>query len=205
VCSPDPDPVLLDKMLVAAEIRAIPAVICFNKTDLTTDRDLIDSYQKCGYPVCCVSAETGEGMERLGQMLKDKTSAFAGNSGVGKSSLLNRILPDADLETGSVSKIERGRHTTRHTELMELPEGGYVMDTPGFGSFEVDRMEQNELKQYFPEFLSFEEGCRFRGCNHIGEPDCAVAQAAEQNMISNFRLESYRKLYHQLKEFKKWK
>ncbi len=205
VCSPDPDPVLLDKMLVAAEVRAIPAVICFNKTDLSAERDLISSYKKCGYPVLCVSAEKGTGMEELSQVLKDKTSAFAGNSGVGKSSLLNRILPEADLETGSVSKIERGRHTTRHAELMELPDGGYVMDTPGFGSFEVDQMEQNELKWYFPEFTSFEEHCRFRGCNHIGEPDCAVAEAVKQGLVSSFRLESYRKLYDQLKEYKKWK
>ncbi len=205
VCSPDPDPVLLDKMLVAAEVRGIPAVICFNKTDLSGESDLISSYKKCGYPVFCVSAERGIGMEELSRVLKDKTSAFAGNSGVGKSSLLNCILPEADLETGSVSKIERGRHTTRHAELMELPHGGYVMDTPGFGSFEVDQMEQNELKQYFPEFSSFEEHCRFRGCNHIGEPDCAVADAVKQGLVSSFRLESYRKLYGQLKEYKKWK
>lgn len=205
VCSPDPDPVLLDKMLVAAEVRGIPAVICFNKTDLSAERGLILSYEKCGYPVLCVSAEKGIGMEELSHILKDKTSAFAGNSGVGKSSLLNRILPEADLETGSVSKIERGRHTTRHAELMELPDGGFVMDTPGFGSFEVDRMEQHELKYHFPEFASFEERCRFRGCNHIGEPDCGVAEATEQGVISSFRLESYRKLYDQLKEYKKWK
>lgn len=205
VCSPDPDPVLLDKMLVAAEVRNIPAVICFNKTDLLSEQALISSYEASGYPVLCVSAETGLGMEKLSEILKDKTSAFAGNSGVGKSSLLNRILPNADLETGSVSKIERGRHTTRHTELMELPGGGYVMDTPGFGSFEIDRMEQTELKLYFPEFTSYEEECRFRGCNHAGEPDCAVEEAAKEGKISSLRLDSYRKLYEQLKTFKKWK
>lgn len=205
VCSPDPDPVLLDKMLVAAEVRSVPAVICFNKTDLSGEQSLIASYEKCGYPVFCVSAEKGDGVEKLNQILKGKTSAFAGNSGVGKSSLLNRILPDAVLETGTVSRIERGRHTTRHTELLELPEGGYVMDTPGFGSFEVDKMEPDELKYYFPEFASFEDGCRFRGCNHIGEPDCAVANAEEQGIVSGFRLQSYRKLYQQLKERKKWK
>lgn len=205
VCSPDPDPVLLDKMLVAAEMRSVPAVICFNKTDLSDDRSLIASYKKCGYPVFCVSAEKGDGLEELKQILKGKTSAFAGNSGVGKSSLLNRILPEAVLETGTVSRIERGRHTTRHTELLELPEGGYVMDTPGFGSFEVDQMESDELKYCFPEFSSLEEGCRFRGCNHIGEPDCAVENAAKQGIVSEIRLQSYRKLYQQLKERKKWK
>ena len=205
VCSPDPDPVLLDKMLVAAEVRNIPAVICFNKTDLSSEQTLISSYKKCGYPVFCVSAETGKGMEQFSEILRNKTSAFAGNAGVGKSSLLNRILPHVELETGSVSKIERGRHTTRHTELMELPSGGYVMDTPGFGSFEIDQMEQAELKQYFPEFASFEEQCRFRGCNHIGEPDCGVDEAVKEGIVSPLRLDSYRKLYDQLKTFKKWK
>lgn len=205
VCSPDPDPMLLDKMLVAAEVRGIPAVICFNKTDLSDGGELIHSYQACGYPTLLVSAERGEGMEELSRLLQGKTSAFAGNSGVGKSSLLNRLLPGVKLETGEVSRIERGRHTTRHAELMELPGGGFVMDTPGFGSFEVDQMEQGELKRYFPEFCSYEPKCRFRGCNHVGEPDCAVAAAANRGEIGKSRLESYRKLYDQLKEFKKWK
>lgn len=205
VISPAPDPVLLDKMLVAAEVREIPAVICFNKTDLPGGEELIESYRLSGYPVLCVSAKQGEGVEQLADLLKGKTSAFAGNSGVGKSSLLNRLLPNAALETGSVSKIERGKHTTRHTQLMELPEGGLVMDTPGFGSFEVDQMEPDELKQYFPEFSPYQPDCRFRGCNHVGEPDCAVAEAAERGEISRLRLDSYRKLYDQLREFRKWK
>lgn len=205
VSAPAPDPMLLDKMLVAAEVRGIPAVLCFNKTDLGEGEDLIASYCKSGYPVLSVSAARGEGVEQLAFLLNGKLSALAGNSGVGKSSLLNCLLPDAVLETGSVSRIERGRHTTRHTELLALPGGGWVMDTPGFGSFEVDQMAQSELKYHFPEFSSYQEQCRFRGCNHIGEPDCAVAKAAEQGEISPLRLESYRALFAQLKDYKEWK
>lgn len=205
VASPDPDPVLLDKMLVAAEMRKIPAVVCFNKIDLPGGGELICSYEKSSYPVVCVSAKQEEGIDRLAGFLQGKTSAFAGNSGVGKSSLLNRLLPGALLETGCVSKIERGRHTTRHAELLELPGGGFVMDTPGFGSYEVDQMEPSELKQYFPEFTRYQQDCRFRGCNHVSEPDCAVLAAAKRGEISMLRLDSYRKLFHSLKDFRKWK
>ncbi len=207
--SPDPAPRLLDKMLVAAEYHGIEPVLCVNKTDLAPAAELAEIYR--AYPVLCVSAASGEGVEALRERLRGRTTVFTGNSGVGKSSLLNCLNPhflseaqDAALETGEVSKIGRGRHTTRHAELMELESGGFVIDTPGFGSYELEEIKSGELKDYFPEFCSFEGQCRFRGCAHTGEPDCAVADAVSDGDISPERLESYRTLYAALKDKEKW-
>ena len=204
VSSPEPDTVLLDKMTVAAEMRDINSIICINKSDLADTSRLQKIYGKTGYPVLVTCAERGEGIEELKDLLSGKLSAFAGNSGVGKSSLMNRLMPHKVMETGEVSKIERGRHTTRHAELMELDCGGLVIDTPGFGSFEVDTVEAEELKDYFPEFYPFEGKCRFSGCNHITEPDCAVRAAVKEKTVSKSRHKSYCQLFEELKSIKKW-
>ena len=204
VCSPDPDTVLLDKMMVAAELRDIKPVICINKSDLADTSRLKKIYGKTGYPVIVTCAESGEGIDELKSMLSGKLSAFAGNSGVGKSSLMNRLMPHKVMETGEVSKIERGRHTTRHAELMELEGGALVIDTPGFGSFEVDTIEAEELKDYFPEFYPYEGSCRFSGCNHVSEPDCAVIAAVKSKTVSKSRHKSYCQLFENLKSIKKW-
>lgn len=204
VTSPAPDTVLLDKMTVAAELRGIEPIICINKSDLADTARLKKIYGKTGYSVVVTSADDGSGTEELKDLLKGKISAFTGNSGVGKSSLLNRLAPHFVFETGEVSKIERGRHTTRHAELMELSNGALVIDTPGFGSFEVDSMEAEELKNYFPEFRAFDGMCRFSGCNHIAEPDCAVMNAVKQKIVSKSRHNSYKKLFEELKSVKKW-
>lgn len=202
--SPAPDTVLLDKMTVSAEFRGIEPIICINKSDLADTGRLERIYAKTGYRVVVTSADDGSGTDELKKLLEGKISAFTGNSGVGKSSLLNCLAPHFVLETGEVSRIERGRHTTRHAELMELSNGALVIDTPGFGSFEVDSMESGELKNYFPEFRDFEGMCRFSGCNHIAEPDCAVKNAVKEKIVSKSRHNSYKKLFEELKATKKW-
>ena len=202
--SPAPDTVLLDKMTVSAEFRGIEPIICINKSDLADTGRLERIYAKTGYRVVVTSADDGSGTDELKKLLEGKISAFTGNSGVGKSSLLNCLAPHFVLETGEVSRIERGRHTTRHAELMELSNGALVIDTPGFGSFEVDSMESGELKNYFPEFRAFEGMCRFSGCNHIAEPDCAVKNAVKEKIVSKSRHNSYKKLFEELKATKKW-
>lgn len=204
VSSPAPDTVLLDKMTVAAEFRGIEPVICINKSDLADTSRLEKIYGKTGYRVIVTSAENGIGTDGLKDLLKGKISAFTGNSGVGKSSLLNCLDPHFVLKTGGVSRIERGRHTTRHTELMELSNGALVIDTPGFGSFDVDSMEACDLKKYFTEFGPYESECRFSDCNHISEPGCMVAEAVEEKIISKSRYSSYKKLFTELKTSKKW-
>ena len=158
-----------------------------------------------------MSAASGEGLGPLRDRLRGRTTVFTGNSGVGKSSLLNCLnlhflteSADAALETGEVSKIGRGRHTTRHAELMELDSGGFVIDTPGFGSYELEEIKSGELKEYFPEFAPYEGRCRFRGCAHVGEPDCAVADAVADGRVSLQRLEGYRTLFAGLKDKEKW-
>ncbi|MCC8169810.1 MAG: ribosome small subunit-dependent GTPase A [Oscillospiraceae bacterium] len=200
--SPDPNLFLLDKMLVNAEINGIEPMICINKTDLVQRADLEEIY-KC-YTVIYVSAEKREGIDKLSSLIKDRVSAFAGLSGVGKSSLLN-LITDSEMETGSVSKkINRGRHTTRHVELMELSTGGFVLDTPGFSSLEIDSIKADELQNYFPEMAEVKNDCRFRGCSHINEPDCAVKRLLNSKGIAQSRYESYKELYNTLKQIKEW-
>lgn len=203
--SPEPNLFLIDKMLVNAEINNIQPVLCINKTDITKRDDLQAIYEKAGYKLFFVSAEENTGTEELQDFLRGKTTAFAGLSGVGKSSLLSIITEDM-LETGSVSeKIQRGRHTTRHVELFELKGGGFVLDTPGFSSLEVEGIKADELWQYFPEMRGCENKCRFRGCSHINEPDCAVKDRLKSGEIAPERYESYAQLYNQLKSVKEWK
>lgn len=203
--SPMPDFMLIDKMLVTAQSKGIDCVICLNKTDLAENDEITafaDVYKKASYKVIIASAKTGEGVREIQEIIKDKTVAFAGLSGVGKSSLLKRIT-GVDLKVGNVSKIERGKHTTRHVELIEAC-GGFVFDTPGFSRLETDDLYASDLHEYFPEISEVEGGCRFRTCNHVGEPGCCVKAAVENGIIAQSRYENYVSLFNKLKEIKDW-
>jgi len=208
VTEPKPHIHLLDRFLVTMESREIPAVLCFNKTDIAESpeiAELQDIYASCGYPVLFTSAREEKNIEELKRLLKGKTTAIAGPSGVGKSSLINLLQSEIRMETGSVSrKIARGRHTTRHSELIVLGEDSYIMDTPGFSSLYIDDLQKEDLKYYFPEFLPFEGMCRFNGCSHIHEPGCAVAEAVESGRIHRIRYRDYVDMYHELEERKRY-
>lgn len=202
--SPDPNLFLADKMLINAQINGIEPVICINKTDLADRSDIKDIYENAGFKVLCVCAERNEGIDGLKQIISGRVTAFAGLSGVGKSSLL-RLITNSELETGAVSeKIQRGRHTTRHVELFPLADGGFVLDTPGFSSLEVEGIKADELMEYFPEMQKAKGECRFRGCAHVNEPDCAVKKLLETGELSRSRYNSYRELYEILKNIKEW-
>lgn len=202
--SPDPNVLLIDKLLVNSEINGIKPIVCINKTDIKEDDYIREIYEKAGYTVVSVCAAKQLGIEKLIPHIKDKTAAFAGLSGVGKSSILNQ-LTDSYQETGEVSdKIKRGRHTTRHVELLELECGGFVLDTPGFSSFEVNTIKAQELENYFPEMKQYADQCRFKGCSHINEPDCIIKEKVELGEIAQSRYESYKDLYNQLKTIKEW-
>ena len=208
ITKPNPHFNLLDRFLVMMESKEIPVVLCFNKEDIATDpqvKELESIYESCGYPLVFVSAKEERGIENIRELLKGKTTAIAGPSGVGKSSIINILQPEADMETGAIStKIERGKHTTRHSELFCLDTDTYLMDTPGFSSMFVEDMEPQELKEYFPEFAPFEDECKFLGCVHIGEKICGVKQAVEQGKISKSRYENYRLFYQELKEKRRY-
>lgn len=202
--SPEPNLFLIDKMLVNAEINNIQPAICINKTDIAQRADIEEIYSKAGYKVFSVSAQKEHGTDELFEFIKGKTTAFAGLSGVGKSSLLSLITPD-ELETGTVSeKIQRGKHTTRHVELFELEDEGFVLDTPGFSSLEVEGIKADDLWQYFPEMAESQNRCRFRGCSHINEPDCFVKDMIENGELAQSRYDSYCQLYNKLKTVKEW-
>lgn len=200
--SPEPNFFLIDKMLINAQKNGIEPIICINKTDLAQREDLKEIYR--AYKIVCVCAEKKEGLDGLAELIKDKVSAFSGLSGVGKSSILN-LITNTEMETGTVSeKIKRGRHTTRHVELLELNAGGFVLDTPGFSSLEIEGVKAEELHNYFPEMSEVKDSCRFRGCSHISEPDCAVKALLEDGTLPQQRYESYRELYNTLKQIKEW-
>lgn len=206
--SPAPNRNLLDRFLVMMESQSIDTVLCFNKIDLVDDReiyDMRDTYQKAGYKVIFISVKNNQGIDEVEAILKGKTTSLAGPSGVGKSSLLNRLVPEAVMETGDISrKIERGKHTTRHSEIFSMDGDTYLMDTPGFSSVYTCECEKEELKCYFPEIYHYEGQCRFNGCVHINEPDCAVKEAVEQGAIGNSRYENYVSFYNEIKERKKY-
>lgn len=202
---PEPVPLVTDKMLVNAEINEIDAVVCINKTDLAAADSLREIYEKAGYETVCVSAENNIGMDNLFEIIKGKTAAFAGVSGVGKSTILSCITGKS-LETGEVSdKISRGRHTTRHVELFKIDGGGYVLDTPGFSSVKTEDITPERLSECFPEIDSVRNGCRFRGCAHMEEPGCAVKKCVSDGTIARSRYESYKELYGIQKGRKQWK
>ena len=206
--NPVTEPFLIDRVAAIAGDQNVQAVLCVNKCDLDPAMDLVRIYEHAGFPVICTSAETGEGVEDLRALLDGKLTAFTGNSGVGKSSILNRLAPELQLETGEVSeKLGRGRHTTRHVELYRLGENTYVADTPGFSSFDTDQMElilKENLQYAFPDFGSYLGKCRFDDCSHRREPDCAVRAAVEAGEIERSRYESYLKLYEKSSQIKAW-
>lgn len=202
---PQPVPTVVDKLTVIALQKEVRPYIVINKTDLTQEsaEEFSKVYQKAGFPVFLVSARSGEGMEKLRQELNGSTAVFAGCSGVGKSSVLNCLLPDRNLKTGQVSdKIGRGRHTTREVELLPS-EGGYIADSPGFSSLETEGITAEELQDYFPEFSGL-PACRFRGCSHVKEPGCRVKEAVSDGQIARTRYQSYVELYEKCREIKAW-
>ena len=208
VTKPKPHFNLLDRFLIMMESKEIPVVLCFNKKDIATEpeiQELKDIYEKCGYQIVFTSALEEENTEELKDLLHGKTTAIAGPSGVGKSSLINIFQPNANMETGSISeKIERGKHTTRHSELIWIEDNTYIMDTPGFSSLYTNEFEKEELKYYFTEFSEYEGQCRFLGCDHIHEPGCAVKQALDEGKIHPVRYTNYLEMYNELKEKRRY-
>lgn len=208
VAKPDPHFNLLDRFLVMMERKEIPVILCFNKEDIATDpqvAELQQIYAGCGYPLIFTSALEGKNIGRVKEVLRGKTTAIAGPSGVGKSSIINILQPEAKMETGAISqKIERGRHTTRHSELFPIDENSYIMDTPGFSSLYVNDFEKEELKYYFPEFAEYEGTCRFNGCDHVHEPGCAVKEAVENGKIHSIRYQNYIEMYEELKNKRRY-
>lgn len=204
---PVTDPFLIDRMISLAEYKGCEPIICFNKWDLEPADQLVELYRSAGFQTFAISARTGEGLAQLLEVLHGKISAFTGNSGVGKSSVLNALCPQFHLEVGQVSeKLGRGRHTTRHVELFRVG-GGLVADTPGFSAFDVEQMElipKEKLADTFREFRPYLEQCRFVGCAHLKERGCAVRQAVEDGAISPSRYQSYARLYEQVKSRPQW-
>ena len=207
VRQPDPNLALLDRFLIAMERQGIPVVICLNKTDLDQGEEtgrILDIYTACGYLVIPASMKEQEGIRKIRQILRGKTTVVAGPSGVGKSSLTNLMQEEISMETGEISrKLKRGRHTTRHSQLIELGEQTYLMDTPGFSSLFVEEMDKEELRRYFPEFEPYEGECRFQGCVHIHEPGCAVKEALEEGKLDPGRYANYVSFFEELKEKEK--
>lgn len=205
---PNPNFALLDRFLVSMEKQGIPVIICINKQDLAAPEEaekIQRIYAKCGYPIIFTSASKGVGIGELWEILKGKTTAVAGPSGVGKSSLTNLFAPDIQMETGEISrKLGRGRHTTRHSQLIKLGEETYLMDTPGFTSFYIEDMEKEELRYCFPEFLPYEGACRFQGCTHTHEPGCAVKEALHEEKISSERYGNYTEMYKELEQKRRY-
>ena len=199
---PDPNPNLLDRMLLLAEHSHLKIVICINKVDLKDKgyiSELAAPYMDAGYKVVYTSKITGEGIDILKGELSGKVSVFAGPSGVGKSTLLNAVNPKLSLKTGSISdKIGRGKHTTRQVELLRMEGGGYVVDSPGFSSLDIDFINLDELENLFPEFRKFLNQCRFSQCHHINEPNCAVKKAVSEKLINKRRYDSYVWFYNEI-------
>ena len=204
---PVTDPFLIDRVVAMAERRNCESVICFNKWDLEQPQQLYETYQQAGFATLRISAETGEGLEELSALIAGKVCAFTGNSGVGKSSILNALEPSFGLAVGEISeKLGRGRHTTRHVELFRLKNGAMVADTPGFASFEEDgdSCPPEELSGAFREFRPYLNDCRFVGCAHVKESGCAVLQALKEGKIAPSRHESYVRLYQMAKAVPEW-
>ena len=206
--NPVTEPFLIDRVAAIAGDQEVEVILCVNKCDLDPAEDLIRIYTHAGFNCIAASAETGEGVEALREMIRGKLVAFTGNSGVGKSSILNRLCPELNLPTGEVSeKLGRGRHTTRHVELYDLGEETYVADTPGFSSFDTDQMEvilKENLQYAFPDFERHVGACQFRDCTHRKEPGCAVTAAVAAGEIEQSRYDSYLRLYEKAAQIKEW-
>ena len=206
--NPITEPFLIDRVAAIAGDRDVPVYLCINKCDLDPAVDLVKIYRNAGFSVIAASAETGEGVEQLRELLRGKLTAFTGNSGVGKSSMLNRLCPDLQLPTGEVSeKLGRGRHTTRHVELYCLEPDTYVADTPGFSSFDTDQMEvilKENLQYAFPDFGKHLGSCQFHDCTHRKEPGCGIRQAVADGLVEPTRYDSYLRLYEKASQIKQW-
>ena len=205
---PVTEPFLIDRVLAIAQLQNVPALVVVNKDDLAPAQPLAEIYRRAGVPVLVTSAETGEGIEALREALAGKLSCLTGNSGVGKSSLLNRACPQLQLPVGEVSeKLGRGRHTTRHIELYSLGSNTFVADTPGFSAFDTERMElvhKEQLQYAFPEFAPYLGHCQFPDCAHRKEPGCAVRKALAEGKIGQTRYSSYERLYELASQLKEW-
>lgn len=208
VSDPTPNYNLLDRFLVMMEQQGIKTIICFNKMDKADEEErksVEEVYRNTGYQILFTNALEGEGMDEVKAVLKGKSTALAGPSGVGKSSLTNRLQTKVSMQTGQISeKIKRGKHTTRHSELIYMEEETYLLDTPGFSSLYLKNIEKEELQSFYPEFEHYLGQCRFIGCAHINEPDCAVKEALEEGKISESRYENYKLLYDEIKNQKKY-
>lgn len=205
--TPAPNTYVIDKLCAVCELKGIEPIIVFNKTDIKSGDELANIYRASGFKSFCVSAKTGDGVDKIKELLKDKTTVFTGNSGAGKSSLLNALDPSLSLETGEVSvKLGRGRHTTRMCEIFELC-SGEVVDTPGFSSLEIERLEailKEDLQYCFREFEPYINDCKFTSCAHIKEKGCAVKAALDEGKIEPSRYESYKQMYEEIKDLKQW-
>ncbi len=217
ITRPQPSFQTLDRLLITIRQKDLPAVICFSKKDLATQKqqeELRRTYENCGCTVLFISAleagengpEQGSGEDPLGGLravLRGKTTVLTGPSGAGKSTLINLLCPQANMETGGLSeKIGRGRNTTRHVELLAADENTYVVDTPGFTSLELRDIEAEDVREYYPEFTPFSGSCRFAGCNHMAEPGCAVKEAVRNGSISRIRYQNYTQIFTLLRDRK---
>lgn len=206
--SPEPNFNLLSRFLVMMDWNDVPAIVCFNKSDQVDEAEikrLTGIFENCGAKVIVTSVPRNEGIEELKELLIGKTTSFAGPSGVGKSSILNGIFPDANSQIGDISeKINRGKHTTRHSEIYNVAKDTYIMDTPGFTSLECADIGDTELHYYFNEFAEYEGNCRFNGCVHVNEPDCRVKEAVAEGKISKVRYDIYLEMYNELKAKRKY-
>ena len=206
--NPKPNFLLLDRFLIMMKQQEIPAVICFNKKDVGEKEEmekLYEIYTGCGYRVVLSSTYEGEGMDEIHEILKGKTTVVAGPSGVGKSSITNCMQGEVQMETGEISKkLKRGKHTTRHSQVIPVEKNTFLVDTPGFSSLYLTDMKEEELRDYFPKFVMYEPQCRFQGCMHIHEPGCAVKKALSEGKISQQRYDNYLALYEELKEKRRY-
>ncbi|MDE6852258.1 MAG: ribosome small subunit-dependent GTPase A [Lachnospiraceae bacterium] len=208
VSYPKPNLNLLDRFLLMMKTQGIPVGICFNKMDMVQEeevQEMILQYCHSGVQVYQTSTYRKEGLDILQESLLEKTTVLAGPSGTGKSSVINAIFPDAQMETGQISeKIKRGKHTTRHSELFSLGGNTYLMDTPGFTSLGLPDLEKEELRDYYQEFLPYQDGCRFLGCVHVNEPDCAVKEALDQGKIPRKRYDNYKQFFEELSQKRRY-